>query len=365
MPEPLPLKPGQTIGILGGGQLGRMLALAAARLGFKCHIYAPPGDNPAFDVAYAHTEAAYDDTRQLEAFAGAVDVATYEFENVPVETARVIARYTALAPGADVLEITQDRLHEKTFLRNLGIEVPDFAAVSSLDDLSAAVAAIGRPSVLKTRRLGYDGKGQIKIGPDTDLATAWQTVAGTPSILESFVPFSKEVSVIAARSCDDSIAVYDIPENQHENHILARSIVPGGLPEDVARQARALATETARAINYVGVFAVELFLVGDGADCRLLANEIAPRVHNSGHWTEAACTVSQFEQHIRAIAGWPLGDPARHSDAVMHNLLGSAVDTAIILAGEPGTMINVYGKAEARDGRKMGHATRLTARSEP
>jgi 5-(carboxyamino)imidazole ribonucleotide synthase len=363
MPEFAPLRPGAAIGILGGGQLGRMLALAAARLGFKCHIYAPPGDNPAFDVAHAHTAAAYNDTIALEAFARAVDVATYEFENVPVETARIIAKHTALAPSAAVLEITQDRLDEKTFLRDLGIELPAFAAVSSLDDLMAAVADIGRPSVLKTRRMGYDGKGQVKIDADTDLAQAWQAIAGAPAILEAFVPFSREVSVIAARARDGAVQVYDIPENQHENHILARSIVPCGLPDRVAQQAVRLAENVANAFEYIGVFAVELFVVGDGADCRLLANEIAPRVHNSGHWTEAACAVSQFEQHIRAIAGWPLGSPARHSDAVMHNLLGSAVDDAVRLAGEAGTMVHVYGKAEAREGRKMGHVTYLAPRS--
>ncbi len=345
---------------MGGGQLGRMLALAAARLGFKCHIYAPAGDNPAFDVAAVHTCAAYDDAAALAAFARSCDVVTYEFENVPVISAEAVARHTRLAPGANVLRVTQDRLSEKTFLKDAGIDVAPFAAVSSMDELQSALAGIGRPAILKTRRLGYDGKGQAVISPDSDAGEAWAAMAGAPAILEGFVAFRCEVSVIAARGLDGGFATFDLPENRHEKQILRTSHVPAGINPASAEQARQMACKVAEAFGYVGVFAVELFVAGEGSGERLIANEIAPRVHNSGHWTEAACAVSQFEQHIRAIAGWPLGDPARHSNAVMHNLLGDEIDDCAALAAEAGAVVHDYGKAEARAGRKMGHVTRLS-----
>ena len=359
-----PLPPGSTIGILGGGQLGRMLALAAARLGFKCHIYAPPGDNPAFDVASAHTAAAYDDKAALNRFAATVDVATYEFENVPLATAEIIAHHTRLQPSAMVLQITQDRLSEKTFLAGLGIDVPSFAPASNLDELTAAVAEIGRPCVLKTRRLGYDGKGQVMIRQDTDLAAAWQAIAEAPAIVEAFVEFRCEVSVIAARTTGGDMEVYDIPQNHHENHILKTSSVPAQISAPATANAHQIARKIGEALDYIGIFAVELFVIGNNEDEHLMVNEIAPRVHNSGHWTEAACVVSQFEQHIRAIAGWPLGNPARHSDAVMHNLLGEEISRSVELAAQSATLVHVYGKSQARQGRKMGHATHLRPRTQ-
>jgi 5-(carboxyamino)imidazole ribonucleotide synthase len=353
-----PLRPSSVIGILGGGQLGRMLALAAARLGLKCHIYAPAGDNPAFDVAVAHTEAPYDDWRALQAFSASVDVATYEFENVPAETAAFISQRLPLAPRAEVLAITQDRLREKTFLSGLGIAVSPFAAVHDEASLERALARIGRPAILKTRRLGYDGKGQLTIAPGDDHTRAWATSGGSPSIIERVIPFAKEISVIAARTSDDTFVAYDLPENEHENGILRRSTVPARISPEAAGRALDIAHTIAAELDYVGVIGVEMFVTAEG----VLVNEIAPRVHNSGHWTIDACVVSQFEQHIRAIAGWPLGDPYRHDDAVMINLLGDEAEDWTDLAAQPLAAVHLYGKTAARPGRKMGHVTRLTPR---
>ncbi len=353
-----PLQPGSTIGILGGGQLGRMLALAAAQLGFKCHIYAPQGDNPAFDVAAAHTIAAYDDMTALKAFATACDVITYEFENVPGETAQVLEDGTALAPQAKALQISQDRALEKDFIKGLGIEVAPFAVISSLDDLEAAVQAIGTPSVLKTRRFGYDGKGQVKLTDAGECAAAWHAIDAQPAVLEGFIHFHKEVSVIAARGWDGEVASYELTENVHENHILSTSTVPAHVPGALVVEAQAIAEKIVTALGYVGVMGVEMF-VGSG---RLIVNEVAPRVHNSGHWTMDACFVSQFEQHIRAISGWPLGDTIRHSDVVMRNLLGHEAERWKHHGGLAGTALHLYGKAEARAGRKMGHINTLTPR---
>jgi 5-(carboxyamino)imidazole ribonucleotide synthase len=354
-----PLDPGAIIGILGGGQLGRMLALAAARLGLRCHIYAPKGDNPAFEIAHEATEAAYEDRTALAAFARSVAVATYEFENVPVEAAKAVAALAPLAPGAGVLEITQDRLREKSFVRGRGIGVPDFLPVSSLEELETALARIGRPAVLKSRRLGYDGKGQAVIRPQDDAAQAFDSIGRVPAIVEAFVPFAAEISVVAARGRDGSFAAYDIPQNQHRGGILRTSMVPAPIGAATAAAAKAMAMRLMAELDYVGVMATEMFLVDDGGRDALLVNEIAPRVHNSGHWTIDACTVSQFEQHVRAIAGWPLGDPARHSDAVMENLIGGEVERWPELAAEPGLALHLYGKSDTRPGRKMGHFTRL------
>jgi len=353
------LGPGATVGVLGGGQLGRMLALAAAQLGLRCHVYAPPGDNPAFDVAAAHTAAAYDDEAALERFAAAVDVVTFEFENVPVAVLDRLAPNVRVAPGRDALRITQDRLTEKQFVEGLGIAVAPFAAVSGPDD--EALARIGTPAVLKTRRLGYDGKGQARIATLADAEGALAAMAGQPAILERHVAFDREVSVIAARAQDGAVAVYDIAENQHADQILRTSRVPANLNSLLETEAREIARRIATGLDYVGVLAVELFVEGTA----LIVNEIAPRVHNSGHWTLDACAVSQFEQHIRAVAGWPLGDPARHSDAVMVNLLGEEVNAWRKFAAEPRACVHVYGKAEARPGRKMGHVTRLEPLSKP
>ena len=361
---PATLPPGATIGILGGGQLGRMLALAAARLGLNCHIYAPEADSPAFQVAAAHSIAAYDDHGALERFADSVGVVTYEFENVPAATAEFLSVLVPLAPGAAVLEISQDRLTEKTFLSSLGIEVTPFLPVDDIATLKAAIATIGTPSVLKTRRLGYDGKGQALIGTSTEPDDAWRIIGTAPAILEGFVHFEKEISVIAARGWSGEIAVYDVPENQHENHILRRSIVPARISPDTAVAARDIAARIVAALDYVGVIGVEMFVIGKEGGERLMVNEIAPRVHNSGHWTLDACAVSQFEQHIRAVAGWPLGFAQRHSDVEMMNILGAEAEGWRDLAAEPGSGLHLYGKREIRAGRKMGHINRLTPRQD-
>jgi len=357
-----PLPPNSVIGILGGGQLGRMLALAAARLGLRCHIFAPEPESPAFQVAAQHTCAAYDDADALQAFAGTIDVVTYEFENVPAETAAILARLVPLAPGAGALATSQDRLTEKTFLTRIGLATAAFAPVDDREGLDQAVAQIGRPAILKTRRFGYDGKGQVSIRYETPLDAAWTAIGGRPAILEGFVDFEKEVSVIAARGWDGSTAVYDVPENRHANHILHQSIVPAAIAPEAAAQAHDIAQKITSALDYVGVIGVELFLARQGGKEGLFVNEIAPRVHNSGHWTMDACIVSQFEQHIRAVAGWPLGNPERHSDVVMTNLLGDEVENWRNLAREPQLGLHLYGKTKSPPGRKMGHFNRLTPR---
>lgn len=350
-----PLPPGASIGILGAGQLGRMLALAAARLGFKCHVYAPHGDNPAFDVAHRHTAAPYEDEAALARFAAAVDVATYEFENVPAASVDVLEGLVPVAPGRKALDVAQDRLKEKRFVAGLGIAVAPFEQVLTIGDIEVALGRIGTPALLKTRRFGYDGKGQAGIAAMDDAAGAWAAIGRQPAIIEAQVDFEREVSVIAARARDGTIAVYDIPENRHEQGVLRSSRVPAAIGRALAAEARDIAGQIAESLGFVGVLAVELF-VKEGS---LLVNEIAPRVHNTGHWTLDACTVSQFEQHIRAVAGWPLGDASRHSNAFMLNLLGEEVNAWLDFAGEPQTALHIYGKSEARPGRKMGHVTYL------
>jgi 5-(carboxyamino)imidazole ribonucleotide synthase len=353
-----PLPPNSTIGILGGGQLGRMLALAGARLGLKSHIFAPEPDSPAFQVAAARTIASYQDLKALEEFAKSVDAVTYEFENVPGETAGFLETRTMLAPSARILQIAQDRLAEKHFLREQGIAVAPFAAVDDETSLHQAIEKIGRPAILKTRRFGYDGKGQFKIGTLAKPDAAWAEIGKVPAILEGFVDFDKEISVIAARGWDGRAVVYDVPENEHRNHILYRSVVPATIPSTVEKKARDIAIAIASGLDYAGVIGVEMFVAGN----EVLVNEIAPRVHNSGHWTIDACYISQFEQHMRAVAGWPLGEPVRHSDVTMTNLLGDDIAHWRKLAAEPGALLHLYGKAEARQGRKMGHVNRLTPR---
>jgi 5-(carboxyamino)imidazole ribonucleotide synthase len=351
-----PVAPGGTIGILGGGQLGRMLALAAARLGLKTHIYCDE-PSPAFEVAAAHTLAAYDDEAALARFAASCDVASFEFENVPAAAAAFVAARVAFAPRVAALELTQDRLAEKTFATKLGLRTAPFAEVSSAEEARAAFAKIGAPAVLKTRRFGYDGKGQAKVSSPEEVVRAFDEDA--PAVLEGFIDFAFEVSVVAARGRDGAFAAYDPVENVHENHILRRSTVPSRLAAAKAAEAALIARKIAEALDYVGVFAVELFATKDGA---LLVNEIAPRVHNSGHWTIEACSTSQFEQHIRAIAGWPLGSPQRHSNAVMENILGA--EAADWLRLSTSGALHLYGKKEMRPGRKMGHLTRLFPRGE-
>ncbi len=362
LPAHAVLSPGATIGILGGGQLGRMLALDAARLGFKVHVFCPD-TGPAFDVSAAHTLAAYEDEESLAAFASQVDLVTYEFENVPARTAEIIARHCPLFPDARALATTQDRLSEKTFLASLNIPIAGFAEVNSVADLEAAVEKLGRPSVLKTRRFGYDGKGQTKIVDTTDLAAAFGVVGAQPAVLEAFVPFEREVSVVAARGRSGEFAAFDVTENRHENHILRTSTVPSALPASVQVDALDMAKRIADALEYVGVIGVEMFVLREDGRERLLVNELAPRVHNSGHWTQDGAETSQFEQHIRAIAGWPLGATGCFGEAQMTNLLGDEVNDWQALAAEPGVRIHLYGKGTPRPGRKMGHVNRVTVKS--
>ncbi len=353
------LEPEATIGILGGGQLGRMLVLAAARLGFKCHIFVPNPDAPACDVVHRVTCADYTDTEALDRFAADVDVVTYEFENVPAATATFLAARVPVLPDPRVLATTQDRLAEKTFVADLGIRTAPYAAIAQPAELAAALDRIGRPAVLKTRRFGYDGKGQATIGNGTDAQAAWRQVGGEPCILEAFVPFEREVSIVAARGHDGSVECFDVTENEHREHILKISRVPAALSDNAAQEARRIAETIAQKFAYVGVLAVELFVLRNGGG--LLVNEIAPRVHNSGHWTLDGASVSQFEQHIRAVAGWPLGKPIRRGRVEMVNLIGSEVEEYRAWLSVPGAAVHLYGKAAVRPGRKMGHVTRVFA----
>lgn len=350
------IAPGSTIGMLGGGQLGRMAALAAANLGYKVHVLTPETDSPAGQVCAVTTIADYTDPAALDAFAAAVDVVTYEFENVPVEAAERLAETVPVRPGAEALRVAQDRLREKEFAANLDIGTAPFRAVGAADELAAAIAAIGTPAVLKTRRMGYDGKGQVKIAADTDPAQAWAAIGGKPAILEGFVTFEMEISVIVARGVDGGSLCYPPVENRHVNHILDTTIAPAAIPPALAAEAEEIARKMAEALDLVGLLAVELFVTRDG---RVLMNEIAPRPHNSGHWTMDACVTSQFEQMIRAVCGLPLGSVTRFGDAEMKNLIGDqAHDWAAILA-DPAAKLHLYGKAEARPGRKMGHVNRI------
>lgn len=351
-----PVKPGGTIGILGGGQLGRMLALAAARLGLKAHVYSDEANAPAFQVASDWTYAISESMAGLKEFAEKCDVVTFEFENISRVTLETLSEIVPTFPNARSLAITQDRVEEKEFLRQLGLKTAPFWGISSEENFDIALEFCGVPSIFKTRRFGYDGKGQARITSRADLERAFASFQSTLGILEGFVDFAFEASVIAARGLDGSFAAYDPPENIHENHILRRSIVPGRLTPAQNDAAKQIAKTIADALDYVGVLAVELFVIRDGS---LLVNEIAPRVHNSGHWTIEACAVSQFEQHIRAVAGWPLGDPARHADAVMENIIGAEADDFAKYAEKPGAL-HLYGKGEARPGRKMGHFTQLS-----
>ena len=352
----LVLAPGATIGILGGGQLGRMLALAAARLGFKCNIFAAARDSPAFDVAHQATCADYTDAEALERFAADVDVVTYEFENVPAEAAILLAARVPVLPDPKVLATTQDRWVEKNFVAALDIATAPYASIAAAAELPAALDKIGRPAVLKTRRFGYDGKGHAMIQADTLPEAAWRKVGGQPCILEAFVPFTREVSVIAARGRDGSVECFDVTENEHRDHILKVSRVPAALSEAAAREAQRIAETIAQSFGYVGVLAVEMFVLRDGG---LLVNEIAPRVHNSGHWTIDGASVSQFEQHVRAVAGWPLAKPIRRGRVEMINLIGSEIEDYRTWLTVPGVAVHLYGKTAVRPGRKMGHVTRI------
>lgn len=342
-----------------------MIALAAAAYGLKVHVFAPDDDSPAFDVSIARTVAPYDDVAALTRFAASVDVVTYEFENIPAAAAEALAAKAPLHPNAAALATTQDRLTEKTFINGLGIETAPFRAVDDAASLARALAEIGRPAVLKTRRFGYDGKGQRMIRADetVDAEAVFAEFAGAPCILEGFVPFAGEVSVVAARGADGAFAAYDPCANEHRDHILAVTRVPApGIAPQTEAAAISIARRIAEALDYVGVLAVEMFLVEqpDGP-ARVVVNEIAPRVHNSGHWTIEGATTSQFAQHVRAVCGWPLGDPARVAGrgVEMHNLIGDEVDDWAAILARPGSHLHLYGKGAARPGRKMGHVTRL------
>ncbi|HHB82336.1 MAG TPA: 5-(carboxyamino)imidazole ribonucleotide synthase [Devosia sp.] len=358
--SPLPI--GSTIGILGGGQLGRMLAMAAANLGMKTHIYCPEPGSPAFDVSPFHTVAPYDDMQALAQFARNVDVVTYEFENVPAETARRISGITRLAPGEKPLRIAQDRLLEKQFLQSIDIPIAPHRPVTDISDFQAALQAIGTPCVLKTTRLGYDGKGQRIIKNLKNAETAFGELAGVELVLEAFIPFEKEISIVIARDEAGNCVTFEPSENVHKNHILATSSVPAAINKHTFDMAISNATKIASALNYVGVLAVEYFVTGTGDTQQLLVNEIAPRVHNSGHWSQDVCPVDQFGQHIRAICNWPLGDTKRLADVVMRNLIGDEINTFTNNL-QPNEHPHIYGKSEPRKGRKMGHINAIFPKS--
>jgi 5-(carboxyamino)imidazole ribonucleotide synthase len=351
------LLPGARIGILGGGQLGRMLALAGAELGFDITIYEPESDCPSARVSAHCVTAPWNDLDALGRFARAVDVVTFEFENVPAASLAHVAAIKPIRPGIKSLELTQDRLVEKQFINGLGLATAPFAAIDSQEELLDAIARLGPNGILKTRRFGYDGKGQIRINGDSDLTAVWAETNGQDWILEGLVDFAFEVSVVLARSLDGEIAAFDVTQNVHVGGILHKSTVPSALSAEQSLVALSQATKIAEALNHVGVLAVEFFVTKSG---ELIINEIAPRVHNSGHWTQDGCNACQFQQHMRAVAGWPLGDPARHAAHIeMTNLIGDDVAHAHTLAAEAGAFLHLYGKREARKGRKMGHVNRI------
>ncbi len=347
--KPAALPAGATIGILGGGQLGRMLSVAASRLGYRSHIY-EPGAAPAGDVAHRVTNAPYEDEAALRAFAQSVDVVTYEFENVPTSALDLLESLRPIHPNRRALAVSQDRITEKDFLSGIGLTTAPYVAVDDAAGLAGAVAQVGVPSILKTRRMGYDGKGQIRINEAGQ--SDW---TGAPSVLEGFVDFSAEISVIVARGQDGQVSAFDPGLNVHREGILRTTTVPSGQPSSVLTDAVLIAARIVNALDYVGVMGVELFVTAKG----LVVNEIAPRVHNSGHWTQAGCAVDQFEQHIRAVAGLPLGDGGRYADVEMTNLIGDDIAQVPALLAQPKTQIHLYGKGAPRPGRKMGHVNKV------
>lgn len=355
------LSPGATVGILGGGQLGRLLASAAAELGFACHVLAPDPQSPAFDLAARATIASYGDRAALEAFARSCDIVTYEFENVPVAALEAIEDRVAVRPGRRSLEMSQDRLLEKIFISGLGLDVAQFSAVDDADALEAAMETTGLPAILKTRRDGYDGKGQVRLARADQGPDALAELGGRNLILEGFVAFRTEVSVVGVRAQDGAFAAYEATENHHRDGILRTSRVPADIPPGIADRAVSATREIAAALDHVGAIGVEFFVREEaGPEPALIVNEIAPRVHNSAHWTLDACGCSQFENHIRAIVGWPLGETDRHSGAVMDNLIGNDVARWREIAADPRARLHLYGKRDTRPGRKMGHVTRLS-----
>ena len=354
------IPPGSTIGILGNGQLGRMTALAAAQLGYRSHVFGPEPNSPAEQVAHRATLAAYDDMAALDRFAEAVDVVTFEFENIPHDTVARLADKRPVRPSGRVLHIAQDRLREKRFLND---EVPDplvrttdFHEARTFEEFRDAVYAFNVDAIVKTTRFGYDGKGQVRITGATDLAEAWRDFGGQTAIVEAFVGFEREISVIVARGLDGEMTCYDPVENEHRNHILLHTHAPAPIDSALGTDARLIAETIAVALDLTGLLAVEMFVTHDGV---VLVNELAPRPHNSGHWTIDACITSQFEQFVRAVCGLPLGSAERHHDAQMTNLLGDAIDNWPQILGDPHARLHIYGKSDARPGRKMGHVTRL------
>jgi 5-(carboxyamino)imidazole ribonucleotide synthase len=355
-----PLPPNATIGLVGGGQLGRMSALAAARLGYRCHILTRETDSPAAQVSHAVTISDYSQPVALRAFAAAVDVISFEFENVSAEGLDLLASLRPVRPSPSVLRISQDRIDEKVFLNGAGVATAPWAPVASLAELHEAARRLGLPAVLKTTRLGYDGKGQATLRSSHDLDAAWARLNPKPLVLEGFVDFAQEISVVAARGADGMVSSFDTVENRHRDHILDLTLAPARISRSVDEVAQAIARRVAEALDLVGLLAVEMFLDSTG---EVLVNEIAPRPHNSGHWTIDACPASQFELHIRAIAGLPLPPAIRHADAVMKNLIGpEGIALWPDALAEPGIIPHLYGKAEALPGRKMGHITRLFPR---
>jgi len=352
-----PLAPGSTIGILGGGQLGRMLALAAARLGFDVAILERDADSPAGRSATHLIVGGYDDEAALAKLAELTDVVTYEFENVPAASVEwLAARGVDVAPGPRALAVAQDRVNEKTFLNGRGVATVAFAAADGATAAIEAVERIGAPALMKTRREGYDGKGQKWVEHAADAGRIFEALGSVPVIVEAPADFVRELSIIAARSRDGAIAVYPLGENHHENGVLRRTIAPAQASQGLKDQAEKIARQVLDGLQYVGVIGIELFEMKDG---RLLVNEIAPRVHNTGHWTQDGCEVDQFEQHIRAVAGWPLGPTEARSRVEMLNLLGEEANQWRKLAAEPDTRIHLYGKRDAKPGRKMGHVNRV------
>lgn len=356
------LNPGDTIGILGGGQLGRMLALAAARYGLHVHIFAPEPNSPAAEVAQSFTQASYEDTQALKAFAATCDVVTYEFENIPRASLEALAGSVPLRPSITSLETSQDRLVEKQFLEKLNLHVAPYRAINSAADIPQAHQELGNDSILKTRRFGYDGKGQAGLKPNSDVdpQKLWESIGGQPAVLEARIPFVAELSAVIARGQDGQCVAYDIPVNTHKDGILDTSAIgsfaPTTISESLTQQAQDAAKRVADALDHVGVLTVEFFLTDIGS---LLVNEFAPRVHNSGHWTMDGCLNDQFDNHIRAVAGWPLGTASRHSDALMTNLIGDDVEKAADWSGKDDVQLHLYAKGEAREGRKMGHVTQI------
>ena len=353
------IPPGSTLGILGGGQLGRMTALAAARLGYRCHVFCPSADEPAVEVCAMHTQGAFTDKVALEVFAATVDVITLEWENLPLECLEFLAARKPVFPDARALRVAQDRVLEKTFAQENGVGTAAFVVVNSAEELAEALKHFSRPCILKSTRMGYDGKGQVRIDDDMTAATAWKSLGSNAGILEDYVPFAREISVIVARRADGAMAAYPAVENIHRDHILAETKAPADIAPDIAYEAEQLARRFAEKLEIVGLLAVEMFVLKEpnAAGQRVLMNEIAPRPHNSGHWTMDACGCDQFEQLVRAICGLPLGSPAPHSRAIMTNLLGDDIRHWLAFLQTPNAHLHLYGKAEARKGRKMGHVT--------